>query len=255
MAFDLTSITRSRAMKAPRLVVYGTDGVGKSTFAAGAPNPVFVFTEDSVGTLDVAHFPIARTKQDVVDAIASLCEGEHDFSTVVLDTADWLEALIDQDIQSRHDAKELAYGKGAVKLAEEWRSLLTGFDYLRNERGMAVIILAHCEIKRFDSPETDPYDRYQLKLASRSGDVLREWADAVLFANYRTVVTRTEVGFNKQVSRGISSGERMLYTSDRPAYRAKNRYGLPDQIPLSWDALSAAISAGDPRNQPVEQAA
>ena len=85
--------------------------------------------------------------------------------------------------------------------------------------------------------------------------MLREWADAVLFANYKTVITEKDVGFNKKVARGISSGERMLFTNDRPAYRAKNRYNLPDQLPLSWDSLTEAIAAGDPRNQPAEQAA
>jgi len=144
MAFDLTSITRSRAIAAPRIVVYGVDGLGKSTFAAGAPNPIFIFTEDSIGTLDVAHFPIARTLQDVRDAVGVLANEPHDFQTAVLDTADWCEALMDADLQASHDAKELAYGKGAVKLAEEWRSLLAGFDCLRNQRGMCVIILAHC---------------------------------------------------------------------------------------------------------------
>ena len=246
MAISLASISRKRSISAPRVVVYGVDGIGKSTFAAGAPNPIFIFTEDSIGTLDVPHFPIAKTPSDVEQALGALYSEKHNYQTVVLDTADWCEALIDADIQATHDAKELAYGKGTVKLAERWRALLAGFEALRNDRGMCVIILAHCEIKRFDSPETEPYDRYQLKLSGRSGDVLREWSDAVLFANYRVAIKKTEIGFDKKVSRGFSTGERLLYTNDRPAYRAKNRYSLPDELPLSWDALAGAIAAGRP---------
>ena len=106
---------------------------------------------------------------------------------------------------------------------------------------MTVILLAHNTIKRFDSPEVEPFDRYQPKLQERSNAVVREWADAVMFANYKTIVKKDDVGFNKTVARGISSGERMLFTTERPAYMAKNRYNLPDSIPLTWDAFANAI--------------
>jgi hypothetical protein len=96
-------------------------------------------------------------------------------------------------------------------------------------------------IKRFDSPETEPYDRYQPKLQERSGSLIREWADAVFFANYKTIVKQADVGFSKTVSRGVSSGERLLFTSERPAYMAKNRYSLPESIPLDWAAFAEAI--------------
>jgi hypothetical protein len=105
------------------------------------------------------------------------------------------------------------------------------------------VLIAHCEIKRFDSPETEPYDRYQPKLQARSSALVREWCDAVLFANYRTLIKKAEVGFNKEVSRGISTGERLLYTSERPAYMAKNRYALPESIPLAWEAFVNAITS------------
>ena len=106
---------------------------------------------------------------------------------------------------------------------------------------MAVILIAHTTIKRFDSPETEPFDRYQPKLQDRSNALIREWCDAVLFANYKTIVKKDDVGFNKTVARGISTGERLLYTSERPAFMAKNRFNLPDSIPLSWEAFANAI--------------
>ena len=107
---------------------------------------------------------------------------------------------------------------------------------------MAVILLAHTTIKRFDSPEVEPYDRYQPKLQERSNAVIREWADAVLFANYKTIVKKDDVGFNKTSNRGISNGERMLFCNERPAYMAKNRYSLPDSIGLSWNEFAEAIN-------------
>lgn len=244
MAFDLTSIKRGPDLKPPRIFLYAVEGIGKTTFAANAPAPIFIQTEDGLGGIDAARFPMVESIDDVRQAIGTLYSEPHDFQTVVLDSADWLEQIIAREIEAKHDAKELAYGKGALKQAEVWQELLAGFNALRNDRGMSVILIGHSQIKRFDSPETEPYDRYSPKLQERSNALLREWADAVLFANYRVVVKSTEVGFKKEVSRGITTGERLLYTTEKPAYMAKNRYALPDSLPLSWDALSNAIAGG-----------
>lgn len=241
MAFDLKSISRNDTIAAPRLMVYGVEGIGKSTFAAGAPDPIFILTEDGLGSLDVEHFPIAHSLEDVMEAIGTLYGQDHPYKTVVLDSLDWLEAIIHREMEAKHDAKDLAYGKGAMIAAQQWRDVLDGLNALRNEKQMTVILLAHNTIKRFDSPEVEPFDRYQPKLQERSNAVVREWADAVMFANYKTIVKKDDVGFNKTVARGISSGERMLFTTERPAYMAKNRYNLPDSIPLTWDAFANAI--------------
>ncbi len=241
MAFDLKSIRKNESLAAPRVMVYGVEGIGKSTFAAGAPSPIFILTEDGLGSLQVDHFPLATKYEDVLAAIDSLYNDKHQYKTVALDSLDWLENMIWRDVESKHDAKELAYGKGAVIAAEKWREILDGFNALRNDKGMAVVLIAHTTVKRYDNPETEPYDRFQPKLQDRSNALIREWCDAVLFANYKTIVKKDDVGFNKTVARGVSTGERLLFTSERPAYMAKNRYSLPDSIPLSWDAFADSI--------------
>ena len=217
MAFDLKSISRNDATLAPRIMLYGVEGIGKSTFAAYSPKPIFILTEDGLGSLPAQHFPLAKNVASVMAAITTLYDEKHDYKTVVLDSLDWLEAMIWQEMEAKHDAKDLAYGKGASIAADKWRTIVTAFDALRTKHGITVILIAHTTIKRFDSPETEPYDRYQPKLQERSGSLIREWADAVLFANYKTVVKQADVGFNKTVSRGVSSGERLLFTSERPA--------------------------------------
>jgi len=242
MAFDLKSIKKNTAIAAPRLMVYGVEGIGKSTFAASSPDPIYILTEDGLGSLKVAHFPIASSFKDIMDAIGSLYADKHEYKTVVLDSLDWLEAIIQREIEQKYEAKDLAYGKGAVIAAERWREILDGLNALRNDKGMIVILIAHTTIKRFDSPEVEPYDRYQPKLQERSNAVCREWVDALMFANYKTIVKKDDVGFNQTSNRGISTGERMLFTSERPAYMAKNRYNLPESIPLSWDAFAEAIN-------------
>lgn len=242
MAFNLNSIKRSTGIKAPRVMIYGPHGLGKTTFGASAPNPILILTEDGLGRLEVDHFPLATSYDDVIGAISTLYSEEHNFSSVVIDSLDWLDNLIWTDIHSKHDEKALAYGKGAVIAADYWRGILEGLSALRDDRGMAIVLIAHAEIKRFDSPEVEPFERYQPKLQARSSALVQEWCDAVLFCNFKTIVKKEDVGFNREINRGITTGERLLYTTEKPAYLAKNRYGLPDQLPLTWDAFATAIS-------------
>jgi len=242
MAINLQAIKKNTDLLPPRVMLYAPHGIGKTTFAAGAPSPIFVQTEDGLGQLEVDHFPLAKSVTDVHEALQALT-GKHDFSTVVIDSLDWLDNLIWEQINGEHDAKDLAYGKGAVIAADKWREILDMLNVLRAQ-GMATILLAHCEIKRFDSPEVEPFDRYQPKLQARSSALVQEWCDCVFFANYKTIVKQSEVGFNNKVSRGISTGERIMYTSEKPAYLAKNRYALPESLPLSWDAFIEGIATG-----------
>lgn len=240
MAINLSAIKRNTDLLPPRIMLYGPHGLGKTTFGASAPNPVFILTEDGLGKLEADHFPLATKYTDVVEALDSL-KGEHEFGTVVIDSLDWLDNLIWEDVNTKYDAKDLVYGKGAVIAADYWRKILDSLNELRNN-GMASILLAHCEIKRFDSPEVEPYERYQPKLQARSSALVQEWCDMVLFCNFKTIVKSSDVGFNNRVARGISTGERLLYTTERPAYLAKNRYSLPDSLPLDWSALAEAMT-------------
>jgi hypothetical protein len=231
MAISLASLNRTTALKPPRILIHGVHGVGKTTFAAGAPDPVFIVTEDGLGTLDVPHFPLARTFDDVMQALASLYTEEHVFRTLVVDSADWLEPLVwarvckDQGWSSIEDA---GYGKGYVNALDLWRQYIEGLNALRDDKGMAIVQIAHTDIKRFDSPEFEPYDRYVIKLHTKASALLQEHSDVVLFANYRISTVKADVGFNKKVTRALGSGERLLHTAERPAFLAKNRYALPE---------------------------
>jgi len=242
MAFNLASIRKSDSLKAPRVLLYAPHGIGKTTFGASAPEPIFICTEDGLGQLQVDHFPLCQTYRDAMDALGALIAEEHAFKTVVIDSLDWLDNLIWRDINTRFEAKDLAYGKGAVIAADYWRQVLDGLTVLRNDKAMAVILLAHCQIKRFDSPEVEPYERYSPKLQERSSALVQEWSDCVFFANFKTLIKKDEVGFNQTVTRGITTGERLIHTTERPACLAKNRFSLPDTLPLSWDAFMAHLN-------------
>ena len=169
MAISLAQLTRANTPKPPRILIHGVAGVGKTTFAAEANNPVFVQTEDGLGTIPAANFPLARTFEEVLESLASLYTEDHDFKTVVIDSVDWLEPLVwgkacrDNGWGSIEDA---GYGKGYVAALTLWRQYIDGLNALRDDRGMTVVQIAHTDIKRFDSPEHDPYDRYVIKSVS-----------------------------------------------------------------------------------------
>ncbi|WP_439549084.1 ATP-binding protein [Falsiroseomonas sp.] len=244
MAISLASLRRGGDARPPRLLTYGVAGVGKTLFATSAPRPVVVQTEDGLGTISAATFGVLRSFDAVMEALGSLYTEAHDFETLVVDSLDWLEPLVWQHTAQTHnqpDIESFGYGKGYLAALDTWRSFLDGVNALRDERGMGVILIAHAEIKRFDSPETEPYDRYQPKLHRSASALVQEHVDAVLFANYRVSTLKSDVGFNKKVVRGVSGGDRLLHTAERPAFLAKNRFGLPETLPLSWPELAAGI--------------
>jgi hypothetical protein len=242
MAINLSNIGNTKHAAPPRIVVYGTHGIGKSCFAASAPNPIFIQTEDGLAGISTNAFPLASTTADIMDAINSLATEKHDFQTVVLDSADWAENIMAKEIETKFDSKDLAYGRSAVLLADAWRNVLQGLNYLRDEKGMTVILLAHSEIKRFDSPVTDSFDRYIPKGQAKSIALIQEWADVIGFANFKTIVKSTDVGFGNTKTRGLSNGERFLFLQETPAFVAKNRYNLPTELPFSWESLSTAMA-------------
>jgi len=222
----------------PRICIFGGHGIGKSTIASQFPKPIFISTEDGLASLDVVSFPRAETVDDVAQNIRTLIKEEHDFRTVVLDSVDWLvEPLITSDIESKHEAKELAYGKGQMMIAEAFRELLSGFDVLRKKRDMNVVLIAHSSIVRYEDPRSEPYDRYQPKLPNRCNALLQEWVDVLAFAGFRIIVKKSDVGFNNSVTRGITTGERLLHMIENPAYVAKNRYNCPDTVPMVYEKL------------------
>lgn len=226
----------------PRMCIYGTHGIGKSTLASLFPSPIFISTEDGLSSLDVTSFPQATKLDEVAVSIRSLIKEEHDFKTVVLDSVDWLvEPLIVTDVEGSHEAKDLAYGKGQMLVAEAFREILQGLDVLRKKRGMNVVLLAHAAAVKYENPMTEPYDRYQPKIPNRCNALLQEWVDVLAFASFKVIIKKADSGFNNQVARGVTTGERLLHLVENPAFVAKNRYACPDSIELSFEELSKII--------------
>jgi hypothetical protein len=226
----------------PRICIYSTHGVGKSTLASKFPNPIFISTEDGLDSLDVVSFPKATSIEDVVNSIKTLLKEEHDFKTVVVDSVDWLVTpLIEQSVNKQYDEKQMAYGKGQVFVAEEFREILQGLDALRLRRNMNVVLIAHAAIQRFEDPRTEGFDRYVPKLPKNCNALLMEWVDVLAFAAFKLIIKRSDAGFNQQKTRGITTGERLLHMVESPAYVAKNRYNCPEEIGMTFENFAEAV--------------
>lgn len=245
MAFDLSSITRGKRLRAPKIVIYGPPKVGKSTFAASAPKSIGIITEEGLDNIDVDAFPRAASIDDVMSAISTLYSQPHEYQTVFVDSLDWLEPLILAKVCQEHRVKnieEIGYGKGYVFAEDMWRSFFAGLDALRNERGMTIICIAHEQINKVKNPVlADDYDAYSLKLNKKAVGIINEWADVIGFAAHEVLVRTTDAGFNQKDTKAVSTGARKLHLNPHPAYVAGNRYGIPD-TPLSWAAFSAAMA-------------
>jgi hypothetical protein len=245
MSFDLSSISKTKRMEAPKILLAGEPKIGKSTFAAMAPNSIGILTEDGMSGIDADAFPIAHSLDDIYSAIGTLLNDDHKFENVFLDSLDWCEPLIQAHVCKANGWKDIetpGFGKGYVAAAAEWKNLLDGLEALRRERGMGVILICHVKQQRIESPTHEGYDAWVLKLHNRASALVEEWADIVGFAAHRIAIKKTDAGFGNKESKALKTGERMLYLEAHPAYPSGNRFGL-DDCPLSWDAFSEQLSA------------
>ncbi len=230
------------AKPAPRrITLYGVHGVGKSTWGAATPEPIFIQTEDGLGDIKAPRFPLAASFGDVISAMGELYTEKNPFQTLVIDSLDWLEKLIWSEVCKRKGVdsiEDIGYGKGYIFVMDEWKQFVAGLDALRNTRGMMIVLIAHAEISKVSDPENDDYDAYRPRLHKNASHLIQEWCDEVLFANYKVYTKVVDEGFDKKKAKGIGTGERIMRTTSRPAHVAKNRLGLPDEMPFTWDAFA-----------------
>lgn len=247
---SLDKLVTGKLVRPRKLVLYGPEGFGKTTFAAGAPTPIFVAAEDGTDALDVVRFPRIETWSDVLEAVRTLTNENHQFKTVVFDTLDAIEPLlwshmINRDSSPKRkltDVESYGYGKGYNKAVDDWRVFLASLERLRAAKGMNIIFLAHSWVKAFKNPRGEDFDRYEMKLHAKASAVIKEWCDEVLFGNYEAYAHHDND--NRERVRGVSTGARLIFTEWMAAYDAKNRSGLPASLPLSWADFEAAVTAG-----------
>ena len=233
-------ITTGKQAKPRRILLYGPHGVGKSSWAANAPKPLFLNIEDGLNDIDCARTDKLNTYGDVVSAISWLVTNENEYETIVTDTLDWLEHLVFKQVAQdagKNQIEDIGYSKGYKFAAEKWVHLLKGFDALR-DRGKTIILLAHAKIDTFESPETERYDRYEPDLHEIGSGLIQEWCDEVLFASFKVFTRQEDQGFGKTRAIAVGGKERIVRTTESASAIAKNRLRLPDELPMSWDAFA-----------------
>ncbi len=235
------------------MVLYGPEGIGKSTFAAQLPQPLFIDTEGGTRHLDVQRFaerPSSWTQ--LLEQVKYVQSHPEVCRTLVIDTADWAEALCVRHICDKAQLgglEDFGYGKGYVYLQEEFARLLQLLTDLAEGRGVNVLLTAHAAMRKFEQPqEMGAYDRWELKLSKKVAPLVKEWADLLLFANYE-VITLTDTNSKRKTATG---GERVMYATHHPCWDAKNRHGLPDKLPFAWAAIAQIFEAAPAVSEPAQ---
>jgi len=252
MAISLSSLKSSKSDNPPIVLLYGVDGIGKTSLSAEFDNPIYLPTEGERAPSDV-DMPTPGTIESfgaLLDVFEELLTTEHDFKTVIIDSLDGLEPLIWEATCARlgvNSIEEPGYGRGYVEADQEWSTFLSACAALARA-GLYVVQLAHPEIARFDSPVSDPYSRYGIKLHKRAAALVRERADVVGFLNYRISIKEKEVARQTKVAHAEGGKERQIHLNEGAGFVAKNRYGMPDAITYrkgqGFEALAAYWPGG-----------
>lgn len=251
-------IITGKQIKALKVVIYGPEGIGKSTFAAAFPEPLFIDTEDSTKFMDVRRFKKPGSWTELTEQVKYVRDTPGLCKTLVLDTADWAEKMCVRSVCDKYQKSGIEsfdYGKGYTFVYEAFGSLLNLLTDV-TERGINVTITAHANTKRREQPdEFGTYDCWGLKLIDSPkcsvANMVKEWSDLLLFANYKTLVVAADDKGKRHKAQG---GKRVMFTTHHPCWDAKNRQGLPEEMPLDFRAIEPylfpAESAPAPKPEP-----
>lgn len=239
----LSTIRKGKVVKPRRTLLYGVHGIGKSTFASQFPGVLFLDMEGGLGDLDVASIDCYNDMGKAWQAILELGgDTETPYKTIVVDTIDWVERSIIESICTKAGKKSLAdfdFGKGKAKVLPAFSSVLNALQSISMKYN--IILLGHCSTIKVEPPDSLAYTRYAPKLMDDCAELAMEWADEVLFVNYKVNTRESDEGYGKKRSLGLGTGERVLYTSERPSHLAKNRLQLPDSMPFEYSEYAKYV--------------
>ena len=234
---------------AQKLILYAPEGFGKSTFASKFKNPLFIDTEDSTKQLDVARFDDTKDWQSILNAAQYVVDHPDCCSNLVLDTIDWAEQACINELNAKHGTENILtmdYGKGSLFVVAEFQKLINILDKII-AKNISVIVTAHATMRKQELPEEiGAYDHWEMKLQSKQVKALvKEWADIMLFGNYKTMVIEDQ----KTKSKKAQGNKRVLYTEHHPCWDAKNRHGLKPEIPFDYKEIAWIFEGVKPKDQ------
>ena len=229
-----------------RTLVYGTPGVGKSTFAAGATKPLFIPIEDGIDDLNVDRVGKIQSYDELIDVLRDVATDEHDYETLVIDSLSALETLLHAKVCQKYEVDSIetaggGYGKGYVEALNDFISILKALEYIRGQKQMNVVLIAHDTVELDPSPSTNSFQKYYPRLHKRARQKITEWCDEVLFAYFQVFTATEDQGFSKKVTKAKGSQRMLLCDGARGWADAKNRLGMPEQIEMSWQEYQKFI--------------
>ena len=241
----MLNISSGRISRAQKVVIYGAEGIGKSTLASCFPNPLFIDTEGGTSHMDVRRIEKPASFDALVGIVSEVAKESNICGSLILDTADWAEQLCITGVCSKYKKtgiEDFGYGKGYTYLAEEFSRLLAALDSVI-AAGIHVVITAHAKMRKFEQPdEMGAYDRWEMKLTKQVAPLLKEWCDILLFCNYKTFVVTAQNDTKK-----VQGGKRVMYATHHPCWDAKNRHGLADEMDLDYGQIAHLFYATAPK--------
>lgn len=236
---------KGKRTKPRRTLIYGTHGIGKSTFASCMPVPLILDLEDGLEDIECQATPKIDSFEEFMGWIAELYEEKHAFKTVAVDTLDFLERMIWKSLcaqEKKATIDDFGFGRGYKMALQIWQEVLGGLDALRDHREVSILLLAHSHTEKFDNPDTEAYDRYSPRLHKAASQLIQQWCDEVLFATYKIYTVKDDQGFGRERTRAMGGQERVLRTVERAAHLAKNRIGMPEEIELAWKTYNEHLN-------------
>lgn len=237
MALNIKKGPQARSL---RCVIYGPEGIGKSTLASQFPDAVFIDFEHGTDTMDVARFDTPASLDELILLLKSIAQ-EDICKSVVLDTADKLEQILTDSVCKKMGFKSIedpGYGKGYTYLADAWLEVLKACDEIV-ESGKNIVFTAHAQMRKFEQPdEMGAYDRWELKLQKKTAPLVKEWSDMLLFCNYKNTIIEDQ----RTKSKKAIGGKRVIYATHAPTYDAKNRFALPDSMDMDFESIAHIFS-------------
>ena len=237
-------ITSGKVIRPQKVVIYGSEGIGKTSMAAQFPNPLFIDTEGGTAQLNVRRVEKPSSFEELISIVKEVAANPSLCQTLVLDTADRSEMSCVTDLCAKYKKggiEDFGYGKGYTYLAEEYARLLEALDMVI-DAGIHVVVTAHAKMRKFEQPdEMGAYDRWEMKLSKQVAPLLKEWCDLLLFCNYKTYVVTAQNDTKK-----VQGGKRVMYTSHHPCWDAKNRHGLPEELELDYSNIAHIFETAAP---------
>jgi len=241
-------IIRTKKNRPPRILIHADHGLGKSSLAAKAPNAIFIQTEDGLNEIDAEAFPMVTTFNMVMDQLKSIHDEDHEYRTLVIDSLDWLEKLINVHVckeGGKDSISDFGYGAGFQMVYEQFERVKNALNAIREKKNMAIILICHSQVATYNNPLGADYDRHKIKLRDKNAELFLEWADLVGFLRFQTFTQTKKDGFTTTV-KAIGGTERVLSCYPSAAFVSKNRYNITNDIEIpdpatGWNNLINAI--------------